>query len=214
MPETKLYYYPALGRAEVIRLALSEAGQDWEFVTCDMSNREETGKFLSKCRELGGNLTTNVPMLYTEGKYLTQSGAITLYVARKYGLYSSDVEAAFKIDNLLCAAEDLRSLNYKPLKLLGATADDVKAYKEKLPSHLKNFERLLGSKDYFADDKFSIADISIYEAFNTASLQIPNVLDSYPCLKSFQARVSARPNISKWVNSDKRAKLFAAPALD
>lgn len=217
------YYWAARGRGEQIRLALAEAGVTWEQPTFDITSEEEKLEYFAKCRELGKNLTTNIPMLYMDGKYLTQSCAILKYVARKYNLYPCQattteeaIYAAYDVDNLIEAAEDLRTANYKPMAMAGGTAEDIAAYKETiLPKNLKNFLFMLGKRDYFAaDGKFSVADLTIYDALDVANRQIPGVLDEYPALSEFHARIEARPSIAKWLASDLRAQLLAFPALE
>jgi hypothetical protein len=58
-----LYYYPACGRANQLRLALAEAGIAWkdEYPAGFPPTPEEVANWTS----IGGNLTTNVPMLKT-----------------------------------------------------------------------------------------------------------------------------------------------------
>eukprot|EP00566_Odontella_aurita_P021500 CAMPEP_0113560112 /NCGR_PEP_ID=MMETSP0015_2-20120614/19255_1 /TAXON_ID=2838 /ORGANISM="Odontella" /LENGTH=221 /DNA_ID=CAMNT_0000461791 /DNA_START=47 /DNA_END=709 /DNA_ORIENTATION=- /assembly_acc=CAM_ASM_000160 len=214
--EAILYYVPARGRAEVLRVAMAEAGVAWRDETPDMKNETERKDFFAKCRGLGGNATTNIPLLYFEGKYLTQTPAALLYIARKYGMYpADDFSAAYNVDRLLCHAADLRTANYKPMALMGGTPEDLKAYKGSdnrklsLHLHLSNFENLLGTRDYFADDgKFCVADLSIYDALDVSNRQIPHVLEKYPRLKDFHLRIEGRPGIAEWLASDQRAKLW------
>lgn len=212
-----LYYFPARGRAEQIRLVLSEAGVTFQQPSFAMADAVAMGEYFQKVQELGGNLTTNIPMLYMDGKYLTQSNAILKYVARKYKLYpETTLLQAYDVDNLIEAAEDLRAANYKPMTMMGGTADDIAAYKETiLPKHLQNFARILGDRDYFASDgKFTVADLTIYDALDVSNRQLPGVLEEYPTLKNFHARIEARPNIAKWLASEERAELIAFPALE
>lgn len=138
-----LYYFPSRGRAEQIRLALAKVGVTFRQPSLDMGDPVAMGEYFQKARELGGNLTTTIPILYMDGKYLTQSTAILKYVARKYNLYpQSTLWQTYDVDNLIEAAEDLRAANYKPMAFMGGTADDITKYKQKiLPKHLQNFAR-------------------------------------------------------------------------
>ena len=209
------YYYPARGRGEQIRLTLAEAGVEFEGKYFDMSDPSSKDPYLADCREKGGNLTTNIPMCHIDGVYRTQSLAVLRYVARKFGLYpEGDIELSYIIDNLIEAANDLRSCNYKPMKMMGGGEKEKKVYlDEALPKHLKNLARLLGSRDYFAG-QFTVADITLYDALDVSNRQVPGILATeYPTLAAFHARVEARPNIAKWIASEDRAKIFAFPAL-
>lgn len=206
------YYWPARGRGEQIRLALAEAGVPFEQPSFAFGDQDAMKKYFEDCRCKGGNLTTNVPMLYIDGLYLTQSSAVLKYVARKFGMYPVDPVAAYEVDNLIAAADDLRTANYKPMKMFGGGEKELKSYLEGLPKHLDNFVRLLGSRDYFAGG-FTVADLTIYDTLDVAERQVPGTLAKYPTLKAFHARVEARQNIATWIASEQRGKLAAFPAL-
>lgn len=44
-----------------------------------------------------------------------------------------------------------------------------------------------------------MADLTIYDALDVSNLQLPGILEEYPTLKNFHARVEARPKIAKWL---------------
>ena len=98
-----------------VRLVFAEAGIEFVDDSFDMKSEESKQAFFAKCRGLGGNLTTNIPMVFIDGQYITQSLAVLKYLARKYGLYPSDAQGQYVVDNLIETANDLRSLNYKGL---------------------------------------------------------------------------------------------------
>ena len=215
------YYWPARGRGEQIRLALAEAAVEWTQPSFTMGDAKGMAAFFEDCRELGGNLTTNVPMLKVDGLFITQSSAVLRYVARKYGLYPNDtgskagLASAYAIDSLIDAAEDIRSANYSAMKMSNPSPETKQNYKTKvLPKHLKNFERLLGSAEYFAEGRFSVADLTIYDVLDVCERQVPGCLDAFPSLKLFHTRVELRPNIAKWIASEMRAKQFAFPPVE
>ena len=60
-----LYYWPARGRGEQIRLIFAEAGVDFVDDTFDMTSAEAREAFFARCRTLGKNLTTNIPMVFS-----------------------------------------------------------------------------------------------------------------------------------------------------
>ena len=86
---------------------------EFEQPAFSMGDAAAQSAYFADCRSKGGNLTTNVPMLHIDGRYLTQSAAVLTYCARKFGLYPTSLTLAYEVDNLLAAAEDLRSCNYK-----------------------------------------------------------------------------------------------------
>lgn len=220
-----IYYYPARGRAEQLRLVFAEAEVDFEDKCFDMGNETEKTEFLADCTEKGGNSTTNIPMLEIDGLFLTQSTAVLRYLARKFGLYPGDgeAEACYYVDNLLDAAEDLRTASYKPMQMFGGGEKEKEHYiKTVLPTHLSNFARLLGSRDYFGrgaidmeNNALTVADVSIYDTLHVCERQVPGSVlgKDFPSLVAFFERMEARPGIARWIASEQRGKLFAFPPL-
>mmetsp|Transcript_22808 Transcript_22808/g.47309 ORF Transcript_22808/g.47309 Transcript_22808/m.47309 type:complete len:255 (-) Transcript_22808:12-776(-) len=212
----KLYYWPARGRAEQIRLCMADAGIEFEDVNWGLDNISDQklkSDFFARCRELGGNLTTNVPMLEVEdGKFYTQSTAIIRYIGRKTGAYSGTVEE----DVLIATVDDFRTANYKGMRVFGASPSAVDDYITTiLPKHLDNFTRLLNNNSgfYLLGSKATIADFSLYDALHVAERQVPGILEKYQRVKLFFDTVGARPGIKKWVESEQRTKLWAFPSV-
>ena len=65
------YYWPARGRGEQI-VCRAEAGVSSEQPSFVFGDQDAMKKYFEDCRCKGGNLTTNVPMLYIDGLYLTR----------------------------------------------------------------------------------------------------------------------------------------------
>ncbi|KAK3275209.1 hypothetical protein CYMTET_16648 [Cymbomonas tetramitiformis] len=209
-----MYYWPARGRGQQVRLVFAEAGIDFTDETFVMGDEESKLSFFEKCKGLGGNLTTNIPMVYIDGKYITQSSAVIRYLGRKYGLYPSDGDSAYQVDMLLAAAEDLRSANYKPLPMFGGGEKEKEIHiTEVLPKHLANFVRLLEDRAYFLGPTLCLADLSIYDTLSTVDCMVPGYLKKYPTLEEFCTRVAQRPNIAKWLASEQHNALWAFPAI-
>ncbi|GMI48144.1 hypothetical protein TrCOL_g12089 [Triparma columacea] len=211
----KLYYWPARGRAEQIRLVLADGGVEFEDVNWGLSNIQDEAmkeQFFEDCRKLGGHTTTNIPMLEMDGKIYTQSSAIIRHVGRITGAYSG----CYEEDQLLATVEDLRSANYKAMRVFGATEKAIDEYiKVILPKHLTNFTRLLNQSSafYLTGSKCSIADLSLYDALHVVERQVPGTLDKFPRVKLFFDTVGARPKIKEWVDSEQRKKLWAFPSI-
>mmetsp|Transcript_4415 Transcript_4415/g.5114 ORF Transcript_4415/g.5114 Transcript_4415/m.5114 type:complete len:252 (-) Transcript_4415:83-838(-) len=210
----KVYYWPARGRGQQVRLVLAEAGVEFEDVSFDMTKEESKLSFFANCKKIGGHLTTNIPMVDIDGKILTQSSAVMKYLGRRFSLYPSNLDDAYTVDMLLATAEDLRSANYKPMKMFGGSEADKQHYKtDVLPVHLSNYERLLGDKDYFTGRTLTVADLSLYDTLHVVECQVPGTLREYPKLKSFFDRVQARPTLAKFLGSKQCEKLFCFPQL-
>lgn len=213
MPE--LYYWPARGRGEQIRLCLAAGDVEWvdkNFSFADGDAAREA--FFAACREMGGNSTTNVPMLKVDGVFYTQSSAVLRLVARKVGLMPTSPEHQYQCDNLISAVDDYRSVAYKPLPMFGGGEAQKKQYVEvDMPKHLGNLERLLEG-DHFVGDALTVADITVYDGLSTMAVQlVPGCLDAFPKLKAFFEKVKEVPGIAKWQGSPEHAKLMAFGAL-
>lgn len=207
--DVKLYYWPAVGRNRQIQLCLAELGATWKDMHWEaehMNNSVLKDKFFAKCKQLGGNVTTNVPMLELSGKFYTQSTAVLKFVGRRGNLYPTSLEECFRVDNIICAAEDLRSLCYS---VRATHSKAVEAFKkEGLPRHLRNFTQLLGDEDFFSAAAFSVADIAAFDALHTfAEGQVPGCLEDFPRLTAFCSRIGKRPRIAEYLESEQAKAL-------
>ena len=216
--ECIVWYNAGKGRAECIRLALSEAGIPFvnRFTPDD---RVGKAQFLLHCRSLGGNLTTNVPMLTLHGIHYTQTNAILRKIGRISHLYPD--EFIDRVDFLVESVHDLREVAL-PVAFSGwgpqGPGDAAIVHKfidATLPLHLENFERLLGGKEFLCGLTFTIADVVLYDAlFNFIERLLPTSMLFYPTLLSYVQRIAARSGISAWLESDECARTISfAPKL-
>jgi len=209
-----LYYWPSHGRGEMVRLILSESGLSWKQPSWSPVDDDDARlAYFAKCRTMGGHLTTNLPMLNIDGRYVTQTASLLRYLGRRLGLYPRSVEgtaallACWRIDQLIAAADELRNLNYGAAAGISIT----RAFyaRSTLHPHLANFARLLADADYFAGDGPSVADFTVYDVLVVAEKQTPGVLAKYPTLLRFRDRVAARPGVAAWNASDMKAAMQA-----
>jgi len=213
----KFHYYGAQGRGQQIRFTLVQGGIDFEDVSAAFPPAEGQKE---KWIELGGNTTTNVPMLETaDGKTYTQSSAVLRYAARKGSLYPADEETAYAVDNMIAAVDDFRTAAYKPIfpALMGAPdAASIADFKDNcIPLHFGNFERILGDKDYFCGDSVTVADMTMFDVLNNFSFNLfPSVKANFEKLSAFYDRIAALPNVSAYMASEKYTALMAFPCLE
>ena len=126
---------------------------------------------------------------------------------QRLGLYPRKVDdplVAHRLDMLIAAAYELRSVNYTGWS--GFDFTRATYAKSSLPPHLANFARLLGDADYFTPE-MTVADIKIYNVIWVSLQQVPTCLDANPNLRAFLARMEARPSIATWQASAKKASL-------
>jgi len=212
----ELHYYGAQGRGQQIRYALAAGGIPWDDVSAPFPPPDEVK---AKWLALGGNLTTNVPMLILDGKAYTQSSAVLRHVARKGGLMPADAELQYEVDNIIAAVDDYRTEAYKAIfgVLMGApdVAQKVETLKDTLPKHFKNFERLLGDHDYFVGDQLSVADLTAYDILTNFSFNLfPSLKAEFATLAAFADRIAAVPEIAAYIASEKFTSLMAFPKLE
>uniref|UniRef100_A0A7S3RIV8 Glutathione S-transferase n=1 Tax=Strombidinopsis acuminata TaxID=141414 RepID=A0A7S3RIV8_9SPIT len=180
----KVYYFDAYGRAEAIRMMFIHAKVEFEDIRLTREQFAElkaAGKF-----EFG-----QVPAIETpEGKVLVQSGAINRYVGTKLGYLPSDPLAAYEVDNLCDAINDMYMKLFQsyfgPSEEAKAAA--YKAFVEtSLPFFLGKFEARLAGQKYFGGENPNVFDFC-FGGF----LQQPNVpkfqdvVDKFPGIKAHQ----------------------------
>mmetsp|Transcript_33031 Transcript_33031/g.84186 ORF Transcript_33031/g.84186 Transcript_33031/m.84186 type:complete len:274 (-) Transcript_33031:43-864(-) len=225
-----LYYWPATGKAETIRMLLAEAGVPFEesnFEKPDGVQIYAAGgegmkaartspaavEFFEACRVKGGNLTTNTPMLEVDGRCYTQSVAIYKLVARHGGLYpSDDPEAAYIVDSVVAHCEDAFPLCYQALR--GQLTREELA-QTLVPRHLGNLERLLGQHGgLWFTGHFSLADVRVADlCLHLFAPSLPGCLADFPRLASLVTRVKARPRIAAYLASPRYASTDKFSAL-
>lgn len=162
----KLYYFNGNGRAVNIRAILHYVNASWEDVRYtfeDWGKEKTSGKF-----EYG-----QMPGLEVNGKMMTQTIAIELYLARKFGLMGSNDEEDYQILNVVCTRDDYT----KPLYGLLMPTEEQKLKRDEIIKNLNDnvFPTILatiekkyiqnGKGKYFLGDKFSFADIFLATGF-------------------------------------------------
>ena len=99
-----------------------------------------------------------LPELEVNGKKLTQTIAISLYLARNLNLYPKDIYLQYHVDSLLAIRDDITIL-YRKIKQ--KNEEDYKAYKEMIKLYLDRIEKRyeeLGAGDYYLGKEISVAD--------------------------------------------------------
>ena len=122
----------------------------------------------------------------------------------------TDDYEVYQVDNLIAAADDLRSQGYKSMPSFGANADAVKTWTETtMPNHVGNLQRLLGDNDYFVGNKLSIADITVYDVLvSQVSRMLPGAVDAFPKLVAFVKRVEENEKIAAYKKTEQYTNLL------
>ena len=98
MPTYKLYYFPAKGRAELIRWIFAQVGVPYED---KMIDGEEWAAFKPKTPY------GSMPVLDIDGKLLAGSGGIARYLAEEFGLAGSNAIENCELSSLYDVMEEL-----------------------------------------------------------------------------------------------------------
>ena len=177
-----LYYFNVNARGCMARALLSYVKANWENKVLEYNDFLENYKQKKEFCEYG-----QLPILEYKGKYYSQSMAIILFLAKKYNLMGDNEDEEFEINNLLCSFEDIFPLIHdqnqdKKDAKYEKVRKYFKIYEDKYLNHVKENN---GKKYYFANDKFTLADIYfgalIYSMLN--SLKEIDMEKEFPALK-------------------------------
>lgn len=142
-----------------------------------------------------------VPAMVDEGLVLSESLAITLYIAQRYGGVvgpQSDAEAALMGQWALFAATALEG---PALEILNTAANaggspegqaHIAINAEKLRRPLARLEKALTGTAWLVGDRFTVADINTAECLRYAQSH-PTLLSEFPTVKAWLDTCQARP---------------------
>jgi glutathione S-transferase len=191
-----LYDFMDSGNGYKVRLTLAHLGLPYRLVECDVLKGEtRTPEFLAK------NPNGRIPTLQLEdGSYLAESGAIIWYLAEGTKLAPKDRKTRgetlhwmffeqYSHEPNIAVARFWRHYLPKltPLQELDLPARMTKGY-----AALGVMEKHLGTRRFFVDDRFGLADIALYGYTHVAGEGGFN-LDNFPQVNAWMARVAEQP---------------------
>ena len=185
MENVKLIYFPDNGRVGLIRAMLAYKKIPFENI---MYTKEEwpSKKDNYEFRQL--------PQLEVNGKKLTQTIAISLYLARQLDLYPKDIYLQYHVDSLLSTRDDI-TLLYRKVKPKQCTEEEYKKYKEMIILYLQRIEaryKELGNGKYYLGNDLSVADFFLGCMFEEFAVLIKeeDVMEKYsPSIKKLVERL-------------------------
>ncbi|KFP02247.1 glutathione S-transferase [Calypte anna] len=200
----KLHYFDGRGRMETIRWLIAAAGV--EFEECFLEKKDD----LIKLQKSGSLLFQQVPMVEIDGMKMVQTRAICNYITAKHNLYGKDLKERALIDMYVEGLMDLNELlmtyPYQPAEKREqhlATIVDKAANR-----YFPVFEKALKDhgQDFLVGNRFSRADVQLLETILTTEECKPDILDKFPLLQSFKARISDIPTIKKFLQPGSQRK--------
>jgi len=200
-----LRYFETRGRAELIRLALEEAGLQYRQ---ELHSPDQWLNIKSAGIESGLFPFGQVPSLSYHGFHMVQSLAILRFLGQKHDFYPSNMEEQARVEMITGGSEDLR-LRYSRLVYDPEFDQKKSEYLQKtLPEWLSHFNRWLvqNKGEYFVGNRLTTADLAMFDVLSSNLALDPKCLKPFPELETFFLRIASRPSISKYLASDRRPK--------
>ncbi|GGB01625.1 glutathione S-transferase [Brucella endophytica] len=218
----RLYYWDGLqGRGEFIRLALEEADASYVDIAREPGGTAAMMEIMESRDE--PYIPFAPPFLRDGDVIVSQVANILQYLGPKLGLSPEDAKLRYFAHGLQLTITDFLaeihnthhpiavSLYYEDQK------DAAKAYsasflKERLPKFLGYFERVAqqnphGSK-HIIGNRLSYVDLSLFQVIEGLRYAFPRAMKNYaakyPALAAIHDAVEERPNIKRYLASDRR----------
>jgi glutathione S-transferase len=171
-------YGGARSRASIVRWYLEELGVPYEFILLDMSTGEHHQPDFLKLNPFG-----KVPTIVDGDFVLFESGAILLYLDRKYGGKELSVQQqAIQSQWILFGNSTLAT---------GIFTETSRA--KELPRLMTPLNELLSNHQYILGDEFSVIDVAVGSILYYIPLMLKLDLSAYPAVVNYIQALSDRP---------------------
>lgn len=186
----KLYYFPLSGHAHRAQLFLSLIGAECSLIEVDLPNGEHKREAFLKLNPFG-----QVPVLEDDGQYISDSNAILVYLAKKFGktdwLPEDALQAARVQRWLSVAAGELFSgpASARLITVFGAQLDPQVTI-ARAHRILALIEDNLGGQAWMAGTQPTLADVALY-SYIVAAPEGNVDLAAYPLIRQWLAKVEA-----------------------
>jgi len=199
MASSKLTYFRGRGRAETTRWML--AVTDTDFINVAIDTPEE----LAALRATGKLPFDQMPLLEIDGQNLSQSSAMTRYLARKHGLYGNNETDAMWCDLVAGVVADFAETAIQaPFKSSDAIA--VADMEDRFAKFGPRFEARIAAQGstFIASAKMTFADVVLAEAMSSYLEWCPEILADTPRLGRLYNNVISTPGVAAYLASDLR----------
>jgi len=203
MPQYKLRYFNARGKAEVIRLIFALADVSYED---ERFERSEWPGDIKKTIDLPFG---QLPTLTIDGEVYCQVLPLTRYLAEKYGFSGKTDLDKLRADMIVHCIEDTLMQIVKVRVETDAVKKSTllkKFTEEDLPASFVNLEKMLvrnkGGDGYFVGDSLTWADLTLFQHVTSWLPLIdidPSFINGYPKLKALVERVRKNEKIAAWI---------------
>jgi glutathione S-transferase len=215
----ELYYWPGIqGRGEYVRLALEEAGADYD----DVARTDRGMAAMSRMMEAGKGTPPFAPPFLKAGKVVVgQVANILLYLGSRHGLAPKPEAARLWVHQLQLTITDLVAEIHDTHHPLGPTLyyEDQRGpakkrseefWKERVPKYLGYFEAILDGNggSYVTGRRLTYVDLSLFQIVEGLRYAFPRRMKAFeediPGLIGLHDRIAVRRNIKAYLASDRR----------
>jgi glutathione S-transferase len=214
----ELYYWPSIqGRGEYVRLALEDAGADYD----DVARSGRGMPAMMKMMEAKDTPPFAPPFLKAGKRVIGQTANILLYLGSRHGLAPKPEAGRLWVHQLQLTITDFvlevhdthhplgPSLYYEDQKAVAKKRTE-EFWNERVPKYLGYFERLLKSHGggYVTGRRLTYVDLSLFQIVEGLRYAFPRRMKAYersiPGLVDLHDRIAARPNIKTYLASPRR----------
>jgi glutathione S-transferase len=214
----ELHYWPGIqGRGEYVRLALEDAGADYD----DVARSGRGMPAMMKMMEAKDTPPFAPPFLKAGKLVIGQTANILLYLGSRHGLAPKQEAGRLWVHQLQLTITDFvlevhdthhplgPSLYYEDQKA-AAKKRTEEFWNERVPKYLGYFERLLKSHGgaYVTGRRLTYVDLSLFQIVEGLRYAFPKRMKAYernvPGLVDLHDRIAARPNIKAYLASSRR----------
>lgn len=195
----KLYDFLPSGNGYKVRLLLTQLEISFEFIELNILNREtRTAQFLSK------NPNGKIPILeIASGRFISESNAILYYLARDTEYFPQDKYQQAQVMQWLFFEQYSHEPNIATPRYWISVLQQPDKYQEQIKQKqqlgnaaLKIMEQHLKNHDFLVENKYTIADISLY-AYTHVAQEGGFDLSKFPAIESWLPRIAAQPRYLK-----------------
>jgi glutathione S-transferase len=217
----ELYYWPTIqGRGEYVRLALEEAGAEYD----DVARRSVAAMTrMMQAQGRGGGKTPPFapPFLKAGSLVIGQTANILLYLGPRHGLSPKTEAGRLWVHQLQLTVADLvleihdthhplgPSLYYEDQRAPAKRRTD-EFWKARVPKYLGYFEQLLADSGgpYVTGRRLCYVDLSLFQIVEGLRYAFPRRMKAFerriPGLAALHGRVAERRNIKAYLASERR----------
>ena len=214
----ELYYWPGIqGRGEYVRLAMEDAGADYD----DVARSANGMSAMMRMMEGGGTPPFAPPFLKAGKLVIGQTANILLYLGARLGLAPKADAGKLWVHQLQLTIADFVLEIHDTHHPLGPSLyyEDQRApakkrseefWKERVPKYLGYFEGLLKGSGgaYVTGRRITYVDLSLFQIVAGLRYAFPKRMKGFereiPGLVELHDRVAGRPNIKAYLASDRR----------